>query len=45
MIWNTDDPYLILRLTQDNRIIMGGRDVRFQTTRLPGDFMIKRQRS
>jgi glycine/D-amino acid oxidase-like deaminating enzyme len=29
MIWNTDNPYLYLRLTQDNRIIMGGRDVRF----------------
>ena len=29
LIWNTDDPYLYLRLTQDNRIIMGGRDVRF----------------
>ena len=29
MIWNTDDPYLYLRLTQDNRIIIGGRDVRF----------------
>jgi glycine/D-amino acid oxidase-like deaminating enzyme len=29
MIWNTDNPYLYLRLTQDNRIVMGGRDVRF----------------
>jgi len=29
MIWNTDNPYLYLRLTQDNRIIMGGRDMRF----------------
>ena len=29
MIWNTDDPYLYLRLTQDNRILMGGRDERF----------------
>ena len=32
MIWNTDNPYLYLRLTQDNRIIMGGRDVRFQSS-------------
>ncbi len=29
LIWNTDNPYLYLRLTRDNRIIMGGRDVRF----------------
>jgi glycine/D-amino acid oxidase-like deaminating enzyme len=29
MIWNTDDPYLYIRLTQDNRILIGGRDVRF----------------
>jgi glycine/D-amino acid oxidase-like deaminating enzyme len=31
MIWNTDDPYLYLRLTKDNRIIIGGRDERFST--------------
>ena len=29
MIWNTDDPYLYLRLTPDNRVIVGGRDMRF----------------
>jgi glycine/D-amino acid oxidase-like deaminating enzyme len=29
MMWNTDNPYLYLRLTMDNRIIIGGRDVRF----------------
>jgi glycine/D-amino acid oxidase-like deaminating enzyme len=29
MMWNTDDPYLYLRLTTDNRIIVGGRDERF----------------
>src|SRR5450432_4401164 len=29
MIWNTDDPYLYMRLTSDNRILMGGRDERF----------------
>jgi len=28
MMWNTDDPYLYLRLTTDNRIIIGGRDER-----------------
>jgi hypothetical protein len=29
MIWNTDNPYLNIRLTGDNRIFMGGRDERF----------------
>jgi glycine/D-amino acid oxidase-like deaminating enzyme len=31
MIWNTDDPYLYLRLTKDNRVLIGGRDERFST--------------
>jgi glycine/D-amino acid oxidase-like deaminating enzyme len=26
MIWNTADPYLYMRLTKDNRIMVGGRD-------------------
>jgi glycine/D-amino acid oxidase-like deaminating enzyme len=29
MMWNTDDPYLYMRLTPDNRIIIGGSDERF----------------
>jgi glycine/D-amino acid oxidase-like deaminating enzyme len=29
MMWNTDDPYLYMRLTKDNRIIVGGRDEPF----------------
>ena len=29
MMWNTDDPYLYMRLTKDNRIIIGGRDERY----------------
>lgn len=29
LIWNTNDPYLYMRLTKDNRIIVGGRDERF----------------
>ena len=28
-MWNTDDPYLYLRTTQDNRILIGGRDEQF----------------
>lgn len=26
MLWNTADPYLYMRLTKENRIILGGRD-------------------
>ena len=35
MMWNTDSPYLYLRLTKDNRILAGGRDEPFsnKTTR------------
>jgi glycine/D-amino acid oxidase-like deaminating enzyme len=32
MMWNTDDPYLYIRLTKDNRIIIGGRDERFSNS-------------
>jgi glycine/D-amino acid oxidase-like deaminating enzyme len=31
MIWNSDNPYLYMRLTQDNRILIGGRDERYST--------------
>jgi glycine/D-amino acid oxidase-like deaminating enzyme len=31
LLWNTDDPYLYLRLTTDNRILAGGRDEPFST--------------
>jgi glycine/D-amino acid oxidase-like deaminating enzyme len=29
MLWNTADPYLYMRVTKDNRIIIGGRDEEF----------------
>lgn len=29
MLWNTADPYLYMRITKDNRIIVGGRDEEF----------------
>jgi glycine/D-amino acid oxidase-like deaminating enzyme len=32
MMWNTDDPYLYMRLTNDNRIIVGGRDESFSNS-------------
>ena len=30
LFWNTDDPYLYMRSTDDNRILMGGGDEDFQ---------------
>ena len=50
LIWNTADPYLYMRVTADNRIIVGGRDEKFynpkrrdkliknKTRQLAGDF-------
>jgi glycine/D-amino acid oxidase-like deaminating enzyme len=32
MMWNTDDPYLYMGLTKDNRILIGGRDERFSNS-------------
>ena len=32
MMWNTDDPYLYLRFTNDDRIMIGGRDEPFSNT-------------
>lgn len=29
LIWNTANPYLYMRITDDNRIVIGGRDVPF----------------
>lgn len=29
MMWNTDEPYLYMRFTNDNRVIVGGRDEPF----------------
>lgn len=29
LLWNTADPYLYMRLTKDNRVIIGGRDEDF----------------
>ena len=50
LLWNTADPYLYMRLTHDNRIILGGRDeeyynpqkrdklIKNKTTQLVKDF-------
>ncbi|MBW8331532.1 MAG: FAD-binding oxidoreductase [Prolixibacteraceae bacterium] len=42
LLWNTADPYLYMRLTTDNRIIIGGRDEDFYS---PGkrDKLIKKK--
>ena len=29
LIWETADPYVYLKITQDNRILMGGKDTRY----------------
>lgn len=51
LLWNTADPYLYIRLTKDNRIMVGGRDEDFyspakrdrlikkKTTQLKKDYM------
>jgi glycine/D-amino acid oxidase-like deaminating enzyme len=31
LVWNTADPYLYLRTTADNRLLIGGRDVGYST--------------
>jgi glycine/D-amino acid oxidase-like deaminating enzyme len=33
MIWNTADPYLYMRTTADNRIMVGGRDEKFSNAK------------
>jgi len=42
LIWNTDDPYLYLRLTKDNRVIIGGRDEDFSNA-VKRDKLIKKK--
>ncbi|MBW8332927.1 MAG: FAD-binding oxidoreductase [Prolixibacteraceae bacterium] len=42
LLWNTADPYLYLRLTTDNRVIVGGRDEEFSGT-VRRDRLIKKK--
>ena len=42
LLWNTADPYLYMRLTTDNRIIIGGRDEDFYSP-LKRDKLIKKK--
>lgn len=42
LLWNTADPYLYMRLTKDNRVIIGGRDEEFYNTK-KRDKLIKKK--
>ena len=42
LLWNTADPYLYMRLTKDNRVIVGGRDEEFYNT-IKRDKLIKKK--
>ncbi len=42
LLWNTADPYLYMRLTDDNRIILGGRDEEFYSP-IKRDNLIKKK--
>jgi len=44
MLWSTDDPYLYVRLTADNRIIAGGRDEPFSNKVTRQLFLNKKQK-
>jgi glycine/D-amino acid oxidase-like deaminating enzyme len=44
LLWNTADPYLYMRLTKDNRVIIGGRDKEFYNTS-ERDKLIKKKSS
>lgn len=39
MLWNTDDPYVYLRATSDNRILIGGRDEKFSNPKKRDDLL------
>ena len=43
LIWNTADPYLYLRTTIDNRIILGGRDEEFYNPEKRDKLLQKKQ--
>jgi len=39
LLWNTADPYLYMRTTPDNRILMGGRDETFSNSKKRDDLL------
>jgi glycine/D-amino acid oxidase-like deaminating enzyme len=42
LVWNTADPYLYLRTTPDNRLLIGGRDVRYSAASM-NDSVVNRK--
>lgn len=42
LIWNTADPYLYMRTTADNRILIGGRDEEFQNPKKRDALLMKK---
>lgn len=44
LIWETADPYLYLRTTSDNRILMGGKDVWFSTAHKRDELLAQKAR-
>ena len=44
LIWETADPYLYIRTTSDNRILVGGKDVEFSNPRKRDELLAKKAR-
>jgi glycine/D-amino acid oxidase-like deaminating enzyme len=44
IIWNTQDPYLYVRTTPDNRILVGGHDEAFKNSTLRNKLIEEKQR-
>jgi glycine/D-amino acid oxidase-like deaminating enzyme len=44
LFWNTDDPYLYMRSTEDGRILMGGGDEDFQNPKKRDQLLNKKQK-
>lgn len=44
LFWNTDDPYLYMRSTDDNRILMGGGDEDFLDPEKRDQLLIKKEK-
>lgn len=44
VFWNTADPYFYMRLTEDNRILTGGRDERFTSDRKRDEMIAEKAR-
>lgn len=43
LLWNTDDPYLYMRTTDDNRLLVGGGDVDFKDAEKRDSLLCKKR--